>query len=131
MLRKLSALILIALALSGLTAVLQPITVGAVGPFDVACQTGGANSSVCKAKSQPNNPLTGSDGILTKVANLLALVGGVMVVIVIIIGGIKYITSNGDSSATASAKNTIIYGVVGLVVIILARGIVSFVVTKI
>jgi hypothetical protein len=45
----------------------------------------------------------------------------------IVIGGIKYTTSNGDSSAITSAKNTILYSVVGLVVAILAFAIVNFV----
>jgi len=100
-------------------------------PFDKACSAGGGGSAVCHDKGTTTNPLTGGDGVLTKVSNVLALAGGIITVIMVLVGGFKYITSNGDSSATASAKNTIIYGLVGMIVIVLARGIVSFVITKI
>ncbi len=68
-------------------------------------------------------------GIQTGINILLFLIGAVAV-IVIIIGGIKYVTSNGESSAVQSAKNTIMYAVVGLLVAILAFAIVNFVVTQ-
>ncbi len=62
------------------------------------------------------------------VVNVLLFVLGAIAVIMIIIGGIRYTTSNGDSSAITGAKNTILYSVVGLVVAILAYAIVNFVV---
>jgi hypothetical protein len=49
----------------------------------------------------------------------------------IIIGGLKYITSGGDSSNVTGAKNTILYAVVGLVVVAMAQFIVRFVLTKV
>jgi hypothetical protein len=67
------------------------------------------------------------DNIRTIVNMLLFLLGAVAVVM-IVIGGIKYTTSNGDSSAITSAKNTILYSVVGLVIAIMAYAIVNFVV---
>lgn len=103
----------------------------AYDPLDAACAQGGADSAACKSKGQTTNPLTGSTGVLTRAADVLAIVGGVIVVIMMIVGGIKYATSNGDSSQASSAKNTIIYGLIGLIVIVLARGIISFVVTRI
>lgn len=63
--------------------------------------------------------------------NLFSLVVGVVAVIMLIIGGLKYVTSNGDSGAVSSAKNTIIYAVVGLVVVVLAQAIVSFTVNRV
>ena len=48
----------------------------------------------------------------------------------IVIGGIKYTVSNGDTTAVTSAKNTILYAVIGLVVAIMAYAIVSFVITR-
>jgi multisubunit Na+/H+ antiporter MnhB subunit len=48
-------------------------------------------------------------------------------VIMIVIGGIRYTTSNGDSSQVKSAKDTIMYAVIGLVVAILAYAIVNFI----
>jgi hypothetical protein len=63
---------------------------------------------------------------MTQVISTLLVVLGMIAVIVIIIGGIRYTTSNGDQSAIKSAKNTILYAVVGLVVAILAFAIVNF-----
>ena len=51
--------------------------------------------------------------------------------IVLIIGGIRYVISSGDSGQVQSAKNTILYAVVGLVVVIMAYAIVNFVVTNV
>ena len=61
------------------------------------------------------------------IVNILLFILGAVAVVMIVIGGIKYTTSNGDSSAVTSAKNTILYSVVGLVVAILAYAIVNFV----
>ena len=47
-----------------------------------------------------------------------------------IIGGIRYVISNGDSSQITSAKNTIMYAVIGLVVALLAYAIVNFIVVQ-
>jgi hypothetical protein len=65
---------------------------------------------------------------IKKIVNMLLYLLGAIAVIMIVIGGIRYTTSNGDSSAIASAKNTILYAVVGLVVAIMAYAIVNFVV---
>lgn len=61
------------------------------------------------------------------VVNILLFVLGAIAVVMIVIGGIRYATSGGDQSAITSAKNTILYAVVGLVVAILAYAIVNFV----
>lgn len=73
--------------------------------------------------------LQGSDieGLLTRVY----IAAGIVAVIVIIIGGIRYTTSNGDAAQTKSAKNTILYAVVGLIVIIMAAAITDFVIKNI
>ena len=64
------------------------------------------------------------------VANALIFLVGAISVIMIIIGGLRYVTSNGDAKATASAKDTILYAVVGIVVSIAAFAIVTFVTTN-
>lgn len=61
------------------------------------------------------------------IANILLFILGAIAVVMIIIGGIKYATSNGDSSSITSAKNTILYSVIGLIVAILAYAIVNFI----
>ena len=67
---------------------------------------------------------------LKNVVNVLLYVLGAIAVIMIVIGGIRYTTSNGDASGITSAKNTILYSVVGLIVALLAYAIVNFVLTS-
>lgn len=74
--------------------------------------------------------LTGSDGILTNVVNILIVAAAIASVIMIVIGGFRYIFSQGEEKNTKAAKDTILYAVVGLVVSILAFAIVNFVLGK-
>lgn len=68
--------------------------------------------------------------LLRQVVNIFSTVVGVIAVIMIIIGGLRYITSGGDSSNVASAKNTILYVLVGLAVVAMSQIIVRFVVSR-
>ncbi len=68
--------------------------------------------------------------IIKDIVNALLFILAAVAVIMIVIGGIKYTISQGDSSAITSAKNTILYAVIGLVVAILAYAIVNFVVDR-
>lgn len=70
------------------------------------------------------------DKIIKLVINIFSLVVGVVAVIMIIIGGLKYITSGGEGSNITGAKNTIMYAIIGLVVVALAQVIVRFVLAK-
>jgi len=70
------------------------------------------------------------DTIITTVINIFSLVVGVVAVIMIIVGGFKYITSGGDSGNVSGAKNTILFAIVGLVIVALAQVIVRFVLNK-
>lgn len=74
--------------------------------------------------------LFGSEGIFKTIVNVLLFIIGAISVIMLIIGGIRYTVSGGDSSAVTAAKNTILYAVVGIVVAILAYAIVNFVITS-
>lgn len=64
--------------------------------------------------------------IIQTIVNVLLFITGAVAVIMIVIGGLKYVTSNGDSSQLTSAKNTIMYSVIGLIVAIMAYAIVNF-----
>jgi hypothetical protein len=79
--------------------------------------------------------LTGSGGsgtslssVIKAIINVISAIVGVVAVIMIIIGGLKYVTSNGDSNNIASAKNTVLYAIVGLIVVAMAQVIVHFVI---
>jgi hypothetical protein len=107
-------------------------TAGAINLFGDACDQPGADqSSVCSADDQDNISGSDGDGIVLQAASLIAVVAGVTAVIMIAIGGFMMITAGGDSQKVGTARKTIIYAVVGLVVIILARSIIGFVVTHI
>lgn len=62
--------------------------------------------------------------------NLFSAIVGIIAVVMIIVGGVKYITSQGESSNVTAAKNTILYAVVGLVVVALSQVIVRFVLSR-
>ena len=68
--------------------------------------------------------------LLRTVIDILSIVVGFAAVIMIIIAGFKYITSGGDSSNVSSAKNTLIYALVGIIIVILSQAIVHFVLAK-
>ncbi len=87
-------------------------------------------SPIC-TDNPTNNPLLGPGGTLTEVINVIAIIAGVAAVIMMIIGGIMFVTASGDSQRVNSAKNTIIYAIVGLVVIVLARFIIELIVGRI
>jgi multisubunit Na+/H+ antiporter MnhB subunit len=76
-------------------------------------------------QSGTNSSLT---GMIRTAVNILLFLTSAIAVVMIIYGGIKYVTSRGEAADVASAKNTILYAVVGLVVAILAYAIVGFVV---
>ena len=104
----------------------------ATNPYKGACAAQGqnvGNSSICQATGA--DPLTGPNGTLNKVVTALAMVAGIVSVIFVIVGGIKFIFANGDSSAVSSAKKTVIYALIGLVVAVLSREIIAFVLSKI
>lgn len=65
--------------------------------------------------------------IIGSVINILSMLVGAVSVIMIIIGGFKYVTSNGDSNATKGAKDTIMYALIGLMLVGFAQAIIRFV----
>lgn len=69
--------------------------------------------------------------LIAKIINLFSLVVGVVSVIMIIVGGFRYIISGGDSANVSSAKNTILYAIIGLVIVALAQTIVRFVLRQV
>lgn len=68
---------------------------------------------------------------ITGVINAVIGVLGIVAVIVIILGGIQYMTSTGDAGKVKKAKDTILYGVIGLIIVALAFAIVNFVISGI
>lgn len=104
--------------------------VGFIGVEGVAAQTlteaknstGGADGMVQNANLTDGN-------LVKKIIDFMLWLVVIIAVIMIIVGGIKYATSAGDSNKVTSAKNTIIYAALGLVVAIFAWAIVNWVTT--
>ena len=71
--------------------------------------------------------LFGVGGVLTDITNLFLFVAGALAVVMIIYGGLRYVISGGNSAAVTSAKNTILYAIVGLIVAFLAFAAVNFI----
>jgi hypothetical protein len=93
------------------------------------CQ--GAQSLVVQQGTQTcTEQGTGITGLIKTIINVLSIIVGVVAVIMIIIGGFRYITSGGKQESVTGAKNTILYAVIGLVIVALAQIIVRFVLTK-
>ena len=69
-------------------------------------------------------------GIIREIINVMSLIVGSICVLMIIFGGFRYMISGGESAGVTSAKNTILYAVVGLVVVLLAQALVRFVFTR-
>lgn len=92
------------------------------------CLKSGAKTTDPDASTEPASDRV--ERIIRTVINIFSLVVGVVSVIMIIIGGLKYITSAGDSGNVSGAKNTILYAIIGLVIVALAQVIVRFVLER-
>ncbi len=90
----------------------------------VAGVQNGADSA--RGMDQPID-LFGAEGTFATITNVLLFIIGAIAVIMIVIGGIRYVVSGGDSSQITAAKNTILYAIVGIIVAILAYAVVNFV----
>lgn len=136
MIKRILMLAVTFLALSGAFALTSVATVSAqASPTPsttdankaAACEGLALTGTTCDSTTNAN----GVSDIIKLVINVLSLVVGVAAVIMIIVGGLKYILSQGEGSNTAGAKNTILYAIVGLVVVALAQVIVRFVLNKV
>lgn len=72
--------------------------------------------------------LFGTTGIFTTISNVMLFLVGAVSVIMVVIGGLRYVISGGNSASVGAAKNTILYAIVGLVIALLAYAIVNFVI---
>ena len=85
----------------------------------------------CSLVTENKLDYTSSGNIIWKIVQFLFVALGGIAVIMIIVGGIQYATSQGDSGALQKAKNTILYAIIGLVVAIAATTIVSFIINNV
>ena len=131
---------LIALSLSVL--VLGVLTVGALTTTPLYATTLDIQGSMCEGSdlsaigSSDCEAITSTAGadVNSKIAlviNIFSWIVGVVCVIMIIYGGFKYVVAGGDTTKVGEAKNTILYALIGLVIVALAQIIVKFVLNKV
>lgn len=78
--------------------------------------------------NDPGNGSAAFTNLLESIINILLFLIGAIAVIMIIIGGLRYVISGGDQGAITGAKNTILYAVIGLVIAIMAYAIINWVI---
>ena len=87
----------------------------------------GANSAYGEGQA---TELFGSNGIFTKIISTLLFLVGVMSVIMLIVGGMRYVISSGNAHSVNDAKNTILYAIVGIVASLIAYAVINFVLSS-
>lgn len=92
-------------------------TTGAGTPANTECATSAFGTN-------------GLAGVASNIVNIFSMVVGAVSVIMIIYGGFRYVTSGGDSNRVGAAKNTLIYAIIGLIIVALAQVIVHFVLAQ-
>ena len=88
----------------------------------------GANAA--RADGMPTE-LIGDNGGFSRITNTVLLIVGLISVIMLVYGGLRYILSGGDSKKVTDAKNTILYAIIGLIISMLAYAIVHFVLNSV
>lgn len=123
------ASIFLALSLSTGVAMAQHVDGGVCKGADLKFTTSNATAATgCTGID------TGQDdkvnNVIALVINIFSIIVGVIAVIMIVYGGFRYITSGGDTTKVTSARNTILYAIIGLIIVALAQFIVKFVLAK-
>ncbi len=127
-----------------LTTLLVSTSILLPGLFSLAATPAYATSSalndLCTGINSTSAPTGGSSSctgsntsissIASTIVNVFTYIVGIISVLMLIIAGFRYVTSGGESSKVSSAKNTLIYAIVGIVIVIAAQVIVSFVANK-
>lgn len=99
-----------------------------------ACDTNnlslGTGADCAQGTDQPSSLFggNGDEGLFRRIVNIMLFIVGAVAVIMLIVGGIRYVTSGGAQDHVTAAKNTIMYAIIGIVVAILAYAVVNFVV---
>lgn len=102
----------------------------ASGEINDSANPASAGANAARGNGTPTE-LVGSNGVFTRITNTVLYAVGIISVIMLIYGGLRYVVSGGDSKKVTDAKNTIIYAIIGLIVSILSYAIVNFVINAI
>lgn len=100
-----------------------------VGVPSVSAMTMQEGARMAKCDGCPED-LFGDTGAFKQITNTVLYIVGIIAVIMLIIGGIRYVVSGGDSKKVTDAKNTVLYAIIGLVICFFSYAIVNFVITS-
>lgn len=127
MLKKAAAGLMVVPALVlGLVFTAAPVAAQTVDCSNVT--SGGiTHGAECAKPTSAPSQLFGPNSIFVTITNIMLFIIGAIAVIMLIVGGIRYVVSAGDQNAVTSAKNTILYAIIGIVVAFLAYAAVNFV----
>lgn len=115
---KTFAAVLVVLGGLGLLAAPQ---VGAINVVQDSCKNG-STAKICDTEKENIE----NSGFIPNLVNTLLYLIGAVAVLMLIYGGFTYVMANGDATRVKRAKDIILYAIVGLIVAIMAWGIVSF-----
>jgi hypothetical protein len=93
-----------------------------------ACNLPGTHVTVSISGCSSKTTLEGKGGLATIIVNLFLYAAGIVAFIFIIIGGVRYMTATGDPSRIQSAKETLLYAIIGLILTFLAIPISGFII---
>ncbi len=99
---------------------------------DKACSDAGGTikSGKCVDEDGSTIDTTSVSLAIRNIIGILLYVAGIISVIVIVVSGFRYVTSNGDAAAASRAKNGIVYALIGLVITVMAYAIVNFILSN-
>lgn len=110
-------------------------TAGAYSVFHNSCtdSNGNATASTSAACSSQNSQetISGPNGLLARITKVVAIVAGIASVILIVISGLFFVTAEGDPAKAKGARSTLIGALVGIVIVLAAQGIITFVLSRI
>ena len=109
-----------------LSAVLVSIGLVLVSTSNVTAYSIYDGLNAAHGTGQPTE-LFGVDGIFSTITNILLFVVGALSVVMLIVGGLRYVVSGGNNASITAAKNTVLYAVVGLIIAFLAYAAINFI----
>lgn len=130
--RKLLAIFVASLSLFFTQASLPLLALNCSDPNNTAqesiqCGIDGGSGNTTQTSDQAAGKV---DNLISTILNILSVAVGIVAVIMVVLGGFKFITSAGNAEKLKSARNSIMYAVIGLVIVALAQVLVLFVLNK-
>lgn len=112
-----------------------PKTLYAVNVINDVCKNLSAtDTAICEDNrthmDEQHSPIFGPTGIVSIGLQILNIVAGIIVVFVIVISGVRFMSSSGDPNSVSQARNALLYGIFGLVIVLVSQMLVTFILKK-